>query len=81
MNPPKVYLSDASWSASGNRSGTRYHFENPADAALAACGRFTLDNVGIFGQPAHGWDPADVPDFLRCRRAACANRYRAILEG
>lgn len=65
-----VYTADASWSASGNRSGTRYHWRNDDDTALSCCGHFVLNEYG-----AALWD--SVPLRLRCQRAACRKRYEA----
>lgn len=66
-----VYLSDASWAPRGNRSGTRYHWPNPSDEALAACGRFVLTN----SEPVLGMPAGEVPEHLRCKRRACARRW------
>lgn len=68
---PVVYRSDAAWAAHGNRSGTRYHWPNPTDPALAACGLVVLD------LDYSGRRPADVAERLRCKRRACARRYEA----
>lgn len=62
-----VYLSDASWSASGNRSGTRYHWPSRLDPGRSACGFFVLQERG---RPA-----GQVNTRLRCKRTACADRY------
>lgn len=76
IDETRVYVSDASWSATGNRSGRRFHFCNPNDPALAACGRFVLDNLD-----GRGEDPSNVEDSLRCQRRACQRRYANVDAG
>jgi hypothetical protein len=69
-----VYTVDTSWADYGNRSGTRYHVPDPDDAAKAVCGLHMLDP--LMGMPA-----SEVPDHMRCRRAACRNRWAPATTG
>lgn len=65
---PMAYRRDASWQNTIG-VGYAYHMPSESDPVLAACSRRIMLIM------EYGEDAAALPDYQRCRRAACRNRW------